>query len=454
VASNRIPAAVLAVLAAACGGAGSGAGRAPAHIQVDTLVRHQTMTGWEATAQAGQHDDAAYAVYGAVLIDRAVNELGITRLRLEVRAGAERAPAMPPPDGVSDDCARYLVGNDNEDPFDTDPSGFDFSELDDAVEKIALPMKHALSEHGERLVLNVNYVAFLGQCPAGTPYPHADPEEYGEFVLATYRHMQARWGLVPDLWEVVLEPENTGGRWTGQQIGVAMLATARRLEAAGFTPRFVAPSVTKAGNAPRYFDELAMVPGAMKYLEELSYHRYRGVATGDIEAIAERGRRHGVRTSMLEHIGSGVDALHQDLTAGGVSAWQQYTLAYPKDDDDGAQYYIVDGSAPDGIRLASRSRLLRQYFRFVRPGSTRIGARTTDPRVLPVAFSHPRDGVVVVLRATAALGATLSGLPAGTYGLSYTTEREAVTLPDVVLAQDDDLAASIPASGVLTVFAR
>ena len=58
-------------------------------ITVDPSTRYQTMTGWEATAEGGQNDVASYPAYRARLLDLAVNTLGINRLRVEVKSGAE-----------------------------------------------------------------------------------------------------------------------------------------------------------------------------------------------------------------------------------------------------------------------------------------------------------------------------------------------------------------------------
>ena len=67
---------------------------------------------------------------------------------------------------------------------------------------------------------------------------------------------------------------------------------------------------------------------------------------------------------MLEHIDSDVEDLYKDLTIARVSAWQQYTIAYPTA-DNGAHYYSIINSAPV---IGSRTPALRQYFRYVRMG--------------------------------------------------------------------------------------
>lgn len=90
------------------------------------------------------------------------------------------------------------------------------------------------------------------------------------------------------------------------------MAAANRLEANGFTPRFMAPSTADISNAVSYFGAIMKVLGIHQYLVELSYDRYKGVSDINLKAIANRAVQYGVNTSMLEHIGSGYEDLHKD----------------------------------------------------------------------------------------------------------------------------------------------
>ena len=78
-----------------------------------------------------------------------------------------------------------------------------------------------------------------------------------------------------------------------------------------------------------------------------------------LSAIGSRARELGLGTAMLEHIGSGADDLYKDLTLANVSAWQQYTLAWPSV-DDGAHHYTIINDIPV---MGSRSRQLRRNHR-------------------------------------------------------------------------------------------
>lgn len=431
--------------------------QAEATVSIDTTQRFQTITGWEAVAQAGQEDAPYYGAIRDSLLDLAVNDLGITRLRLWLRSGYEHSNDLWAENrrGARHEftCGRFTTRNDNDDPFVINPKGFHFSQLDFDMDSLVLPMKKLIEARGEKLFLNANYVAFMKLCPAGTPYVHNTPEEYAEFVLASYQHIQRKYGITFDAWEIILEPENTH-YWRGRQIGEAMVATQRRLEQHGIKPRFIAPSTTKAANAPKYFAGMLEVPGSTKYLDELSYHRYRGVAAADIAAIGQLGAQHNVNTAMLEHIGSGHEDLHQDLKVANVSAWQQFALAYGIKKDDGAQYYIIRNprSPKAYVELSQTGRYLRQYFRYIRPGAVRVDAATTDGAADPIGFVGPADRSAVVIKTQRAMTIRIAGLRPGTYGVRYTTDRETHAAGPAVATTGGPVEVSIPGKGVITVF--
>src|SRR5204863_8594441 len=58
-------------------------------ITLNPKTKFQTISGWEATAEAGAGASAAFPKYKDLLFNQAVNYLGINRLRLEIKSGAE-----------------------------------------------------------------------------------------------------------------------------------------------------------------------------------------------------------------------------------------------------------------------------------------------------------------------------------------------------------------------------
>lgn len=424
-------------------------------ITIDPNITYQTITGWEATVYVSEPSDPAFPNFKDALFDLLVNDIGINRVRLEIRSGVENNN-----DNWSDYQAenidyqtwrsrRYATVNDNSDPCSINWAGFHFSEMDYSVENIVIPLKLLLEARGEKLYINVNYVAFTGQITGGGTYLHDDAEEYAEFVLATYQHLQNKYGLVPDAWEVILEPDNVS-QWNGTLIGSAIIAAADRLKANGFNPVFIAPSNTNMGGAITYFDQMVQVPGVLQYLKELSYHRYGGVSDTNLQAIADRAVQHNIDTSMLEWWSgsNGYQILHKDIQMGRNSAWQQAVIRGHFDIDD------IDPNNPI-VRINDKTKFTRQYYKFIRSGAVRIEATSTNSNFDPLAFINSNGKYVIMVKANASGNFTIDGLPTGLYGIKYTTAAEYdVDLPDKSIGSGESVTTSIPGAGVLTVYQK
>lgn len=426
-------------------------------ITIDPSASFQTVLGWEATAEAGQFECPAWSSYKEGVLDRIVNEVGINRLRLEIRSGSEGNTdwfALKQSGQATNDewrAHRYAPVNDNADPSVVAPGGFQFTEMDGVIDEVVNPVRQRLAARGEALYVNLNYVDF-----ASTAFEHkSNPAEYAEFMLATFQHIRSRYGWTPDAIEIILEPDNTS--WTGTDIARSIVATGDRLKAAGFSPDFIAPSTTNMATSLAYLEQVLAVPRVREYLTDIAYHRYSGVSMSALQNIAERATSLGMRTAMLEHIGSGYEDLHADLTVGRNSAWQQYVVAGCQGDgSQGTAHLTVSGSGSSvTYTMGTRTRLLRQYFLFVRAGAVRIGATSGAPAFEPLAFRNVDGAYVVVVKANAAGAFHVKGLPAGSYGVKYATASAwNVDAPDAILGDGYVLNASIPAAGVLTIYRR
>lgn len=449
---------VLSILAAFSALALTGASAersAPAVISVDSSTQFQIMRGWEATIDLPDRDRRElFPLAKEEVFERAVTEVGINRVRLEVRSGAESRsrnwPRFDADEFTYEDWrrVRYITVNDNDDPKKIDWAGFDFSELDRMIEQQALPMREKLAARGERLFINLCYVAFAKGL-GGDDYVHDDPEEYAELVLATYLHMKKKYGFVPDSWEVILEPDLVP-QWTPHLVGEAIVASARRLEEHGFSPRFVAPSVTDAGNAVRFVEGLAKVKGAMDHVVELSYHRYRRATPANVKAIASLGAKHGVPTAMLElWFGKArADVLFEDLTVGDASAFQGRTLL---------GLFDMSKTETGDVRVSLREDVRKnlQIYRYVRMGAVRIGATSSARQAaMPVAFRNADGGMVVAVLAREPGELVFEGLDPGRYAVSYAGQSRSVQSPDLLAVSKDGHAKFLmPEAGVFTLAA-
>lgn len=429
-------------------------------IAVQPGTTYQRMIGWEATTYAGE-DFASFPRWRDAILDSAVS-LGITRLRLELRSGAESTRDWYGEwlrGSVSDSlwrCARYATEDDGGGPAATSAAGYRWTHVDSQMDGIVMPLRQRLAARGERLHLALNYVSFERTVCTGFSYGlHHDPEEYAELMLAAFEHLQAKYGLTPDALEVILEPDNSPFWASGTHIGRAIVAAAGRLRAAGFAPEIVAPSTTSMANTAPYFDSLAAVPGALAAVREIAYHRYAGVSSSALQAIAARASRHGLRTAMLERIGATQWDLIGDLTTGGNSSWQQFTIggpAAPGSPDRGAGYFRVDTIA-NVVTAASRTRHLRHFFRAIRPGAVRLRATTSNATLAKsVAFRNATGATVLVASTSGAALLSVSGLPAGDYAVSYTTATETMrALPTATMPAGGSITVRMPAAGTMSV---
>jgi len=432
-------------------------------VTVDRNIKYQTMTGWEFAGYVGQDNpDYNYRAYKDLMLKTMVQQTGINRIRLEVRSGTEnsndyykqfRAKQIPYPKWKIN---RYATVNDNNDSHSINWDGFNFTELDEKITQVVLPLRALLAKKGVKLYINLNYVAFTRQMKGGD-YHHADPEEYAEFMEAVFLHIRKKFGFTPDALEIMLEPD-LAAQWNGKLVGQAIVAVVKRLKKHGFDPDIIAPSCTSVKNAVRFFDEIARVEGALDRLTEISYHRYQG-SIRDIRQIADRARQYNLKASMLEwwHRGLSSKDLYLDITQGLNSAWQQSVIGTFKKNQRSGVW--LDMSNPDKpiAHLSNLTKYTRQYTLHVKMGAVRIASESTGGGIAPVAFINPDGSFVVVMKVrNQTKKISIKGLPAGTYGGMYIVSRRESNryLPDITLGQNKTLVTTIPAAGIITIFGK
>ena len=432
-------------------------------ITVNGNTKYQTMTGWEFADYVGQDSlEYDYRKYKDLLLKTMVQQTGINRLHLGVRSGVEntndyykqfREKKIPYLKWKSN---RYATVNDNNDSHSINWDGFNFTELDEKVTQVILPLRALLQKKGEKLYVKLSYVAFVRQIKGGK-YHHADSEEYAEFMEAVFLHLRKKFNFTPDALEIMLEPD-LAPQWSGRLVGQSIVAVVKRLARHGFHPDIIAPSCTSVKNAVSFFDEMIKVEGVLDSLTEISYHRYQG-SIDDIRQIAERARRYNLKTSMLEwwHKGLSPDDLLVDLKTGHNSAWQQAVMGSFKNNQRVGAW--VDTSNPDKplVVLSNLTKYIRQYSLYIKMGAVRIAAESKGAHINPVAFINPDGSFVVVMKVKNQVKKiSLKGLPAGTYGVMYIVSPQESNrfLPDIVLKNNQTLVTSLPEAGIITVYGK
>lgn len=426
-------------------------------ITVNRDIVHQTMTGWELPVLSTVVDYLDIEDRLDALMDRAANDLGINKIVVEVSSGAEN-----PSDGCqrafldrtlserefTNTCA-YNSMNDNDDPSVVNPDGFHFVLLDWQIEHLLLPLKRHVEARGEKLYVLLRYTDY-----GAARFEHyRDPDEYAEFMQVTFDHIRSQYGFTPDGIDVVNEPD-LEAEWNAAAIGAAAARTGSRLAARGWHPDFVAASTVDKGHAAPYFDVIMAVPGAREYVTDLSWHCYRDSRWNSSDAIAAAARRFGVRTSMTEcwTRANHYRALHQELKRSRNSSWQLAPITA------GEGYYDVSGGQ---IALRPKAKYIRQYFKYVRAGATRVEATSSNSRFDPVAFLNQDGNVVVIVMAKASGTFSIAGLPAGTYSAFQTTGPDPLTVrqydvvsPEQTIGPGESVTASIADTGVITIYGK
>jgi hypothetical protein len=405
-------------------------------ISLNANVRHQTVSGWEGAALASSQDYQGITdTQLSQLLDLVANDIGLSRVRLTAQSGLEGAGSA------------FKIVNDNNDPNVINPSGFRWASLDDQIDRFIIPMRQRLAARGAALYVNLNYVD-LGQ---STFEHNSNPAEYAEFMLAVFQHMQTKYGFVPNAIEIMIEPNDVKG-WSPAVMGRCIVATAARLQASGFAaPEFIVPSTSNMGLALSYIDGIMAVPGAAALVKEFAYHR-SGSSLADLEAIASRGSTLAKRTSMLEYRSDdgSYRRLHEDLTNGSTSAWHQGALT-----GTACRGNVITAWVAGRAAVCPNARLIQQYTKYVRPGAQRIEATSQNPAFEPVAFVNVNGKYVVVVKSEGSGSFSVSGLPAGTYGVFYTTNSQYnVNLSNMTISAGQTLSTSIPGVGVITIYNR
>jgi|CXWL01.1.fsa_nt_gi hypothetical protein len=435
-------------------------------VTLNSGIRYQTMDMWETSLRMWEQDkinnrfDGSIETYNVAVSNYLVDSVGINGVRLQVNSGLENPQDdwTPFTNGSMTYTAwspgRYEKFNDNSNPNSANLAGFQFAPLDYQVEKMVLPLKARLAARGEQLHINLNYLDFNWNAARQGTLNHAtNSAEFAEFVLVYFQHLRDKYGIVPDAFEMILEPENTQS-WTGANIGRGLVAVAARLAAGGFHPEFIAPSTTNMSHAVTYFNDALAIAGAGNLISTLAYHRYGGESPANAQAIRNAAAARGIKTAMLEKVGAGIDELMEDLTVANVSAWQQWGMADRSEHTDAGGYYVrvnVGQSPTSAISMASRTKLLAHVFRSVRRGAVRIGSSSTAANHVTAAFINPDGRWSAIVRAETSGGqVTLNGLPAGRYEVRFTSDAGVSTAAQTVTVSAA-YTTTLPASGVLSV---
>jgi hypothetical protein len=460
-------------------------------ITVAPGVTHQTIVGWEGVAYIGQGIDSPIRTdlptFAAAATDSLVNGLGITSLRLHINASAES------------DADYYLLGEQQNKNIiyrgaQPKPTGmYFFTDIQRAMDWVVMPMKALIEANGETLNLRL---VFHGnnENPAPGTYSvsnTADGRQRGaNTILEAYKWMWGRYGLIPDEVDVVNEPDLS--QWNTAEFADFAYKIAKTLEAnasqfgkgAGWKPALTVPGVSNVSSVGAWFNACWNYDPTgngsyplRPYIKHIGYHLYD--ATRPAWAwtqVEQRRAATGVLAYMTEYTGLTYTIVHDALRNTNASLVDRLAMAGRSVGDDsinGDYFRVTDGtgSLPRGtVFWANTGKLLRNYFRYIRPGAVRKGTTHQNSGFADgLAFINPNGRWVVVVKTTAQGPFWVDGLPEGTYGINYGLGTDSdlhdtrnhtlvqawnVDLPDVTITAGSAIRVVSGGTGVYTIYQK
>jgi hypothetical protein len=393
----------------------------------------QKLTAWEVSAYIASPCDPRFGELRDKMLDSLVEYTNTTRLSIEIRSGVEntvdyfaRYRAQGCPTGSDPSYLewiqhRYHPVNDNAG-GSTDTSRFFFSEVDFIMDSIALPLERRLAARGRRLELNFVYRTEPDTVDLSSFQDK--PVEYAEFVVATYQHLQDKYGRQPDTWEVFYEPERSL-QWDAQLIGTLVVYTAGTLRNLGFKPAMIAPSVSSLDKAYIWFTDILKVPKVRDELVALSYHglKISDDPRYDRDAAFAASFKLPIAMQYIQRENATIRTMMHNLESAWVSIWNQGAIA--------DQFDVDTVGSRVSIKRTRNAVYTSHVTNTVRSGAQRYFVQSGGCRVL--AYKNP-DGEWVFVRQdyTTPPEATV---PYGIYEHTY-TDTNLVTLTDTMIVKE------------------
>jgi len=398
--------------------------------------KYQTIRGWS----CNPHYLGASPRQLRDVLDDAVNELGLTRIRWQQ------------PNGNRSNMRRWEWENDNGDPDETDYSKLNAAPADEHVVKYILPFKRRVEANGDPFELWLSPSFFTGGSTGDVPeWMFRSPGEYAENAVSFILYLKRKYGIEPTHYVICNEASNHN-RFQPPVVLEMTKVLGARMKALGIRTKGQFPEGINARVTWRYIEAARNDPDFWPYIEVLSYHWYGRNNQEWMAKIRNFARARGKDTAQTEFMHLTIDHLYEDLTIGGVAYWSIYGLGGPS--PRGQNYYFhLNGTS---FRRGRQFWNFRQVMHYVRPGAVRIEARASAPALRVLAFQHRGRTTVVLLNTKPPQEprrVTIRGLPPGEYGVCYSQGAKPYREVGVrTVGRTGGLTIEVPANAVLTVY--
>ena len=341
-------------------------------VSLDPAIQYQTIDGW-----VGVLGGSMSSFQTTEVINRAVNELGLTTFRLD----------MPFSDNNATEGRSWQWRIDGTNPsninwstFDTMPGvTYDATAADQQMTQWVVPLKNAVQASGGTFGLITNPSWFnggsTGQLPSWMQY---DAGAYAEVLVSFDEYLAHKYNVTPTFSTIINEAGNNNLMTPALEAKV-IKAMGPMLQAAGLSTKIQLAEGVGPNVSVTYASDPSMTSQVWKYVGSIGYHNYQGTAT-DKANLAGIAAAHNVATTEDEQAQmSGMfPEMYDDLTKGNVSYWGNYGIA-GYGTGTGVQY-LNAGADGASFTLPPNYWNWWEVMHYVRPGAVRFNVTSDDSR--------------------------------------------------------------------------
>lgn len=410
--------------------------QADVNVTLDSAVQYQTILGWGA---ASWSPPWVSQLLREALIREAVNELGLTRLRLEL------------PSGNKSDAIAWEWLNDDWDPLNINWPAFNTPVADERIAQMVVPFKKAVEANGDLFNIYVSPSLFDGGSSGAAPvWLLNNPGEYAEFALAFLLNLKNIHSIEADFYCILNEAGNNNP-FNASVVAEMIKTLGRALEAVGLSTRIQFPESISAQAAwNNYIQRVMDDENVWPYVGCLSYHLY-GTNDPYRSYIRDLGTSIQLPTAQTEYMNLNMNHFYDDLTLGGVSFWEIYGIG---------QCFEWNPNNTSFSRIRQYWNF-RQVMHFVRPGAVRIEANSDDSNLRVLAFVNDENTTVILINGTGSRITNIRNLPVGMYGVCqsagsgvYQELGLQAAVPPRGAGNLGSLTVDVPSNTVMTIYSH
>lgn len=358
-------------------------------INIDALDVNQTMEGFGTSLRVfndphvigGTTSDPKTAglVISATeedtILNLLYNDLGLTRVR---PATGEDGPIENP--------------NDNNNPYVMDTSQFDFSwkKMDAHIDYVSRVVPRGVNTYFPSTIKIEDWMT------------ESNPEEYAEWAFAIIKRWKDQGYELP-YYAIMNEPGYIrGGIWSGEYLRDCIKLLGPKLDTAGINTKIVVPDDLNANEAYARSQIIMADTVAREYVGALAYHLYGG-SNANKTAMMQLGQQYNVPVWMTEYSRPNAfdwgNLIHDVIANYNVSAVDYMWGFFGSQESNGTQYISLNfsGTSYTGYTINKQYYVTGQYSRYVKQGSQRIDAASSNNDVRVTAYKDGADMTIVVL---------------------------------------------------------